>query len=480
MMRVFLLLLLSTVYSGNAYAYLDPASGNALATFFVAVFGSTVYFFKTLYYKIFARSNYKAQSVIGNKDKDSATDSPFIFSEGKMYWGTFRPIVEEFIRRKIHFRYITLDIHDPGLTIDSQYMDSKRITKGKLGFAKIAELESPVMLSTTPNIGSEGYPMPRPVGVKNLVHVFHALVDVSCYRKGSLDFYDSVLLVGEHEIESIRLVEAARGLSAKELIVAGLPCMDDLGRQKPELEATGLSEVDTFKTVLVAPSWGAKGCFTEYGTDFVKILSRAGYKVIIRLHPHSFIFEPESVARWRLETEGLENVSWDHEAQGTNAMSQADVLISDASSIRFDFAFLYEKPVVSLEIPAESRSIFESDYMGFTWADTMVEKIGVRVNSENLNDIDEIVGNAITSFTTESLGDLRNRYVANFGRSATAVVDYLEQQADLLSLTTEQLISRRRIEELEWQVVELRNRLSQVDQTGQLSQLNFVPSEQHS
>ena len=477
-MRVFLILLLSTVYSGNANAYLDPASGNALATFFIAVFGSTVYFFKTLYYKIFARSHYKGQTVIGNKDRDFSTDSPFIFSEGKMYWGTFKPIVEEFIRRKVYFRYITLDIHDPGLTIDSQYMDSKRITKGKLGFAKIAKLESPVMLSTTPNIGSEGYPMPRPVGVKNLVHVFHALVDVSCYRKGSLDFYDSVLLVGEHEVEPIRLVEAARGLSAKELIVAGLPCMDDLGRQKSNLIEPGLSEVGALKTVLVAPSWGAKGCFTEYGTDFIKILSRAGYKVIIRLHPHSFIFEPESAARWRLETEVLENVSWDNAAQGTNAMSQADVLISDASSIRFDFAFLYEKPVVSMEIPVGSRSIFESDYMDFTWADTMVEEIGVRVNSENLNDIDKVVDDAISSFTTESLGSLRNRYVANFGSSAIAVVDYLEQQAELLSLTAEQRVLRRRFEELEGQVVELQNQLNQVNQTGQLSQLNFVPSEQ--
>lgn len=476
MTRAVLLLLLSAVYTGNAHAYLDPASGNALASFFIAVFGSAVFFFKSLYYKIISRSSVKVQRNSVAK-LDSVAQMPLLFSEGKMYWATFRPIIEEFIRRKIHFRYITLDVHDPALTIDNEFMHSKRMPKDNLGFAKLARLEAPVMLSTTPNIGSEGYPMPRPAGVKNLVHVFHALVDVSCYRKGSLDFYDSVLLVGEHEGKSIRLVEAARELPAKELIVAGLPCLDDLGRQKAELSGTSPSAVDALKTVLVAPSWGAKGCFTEYGTDFVKTLSRAGYKVIIRLHPHSFIFEPESAARWRLETEVLENVSWDDEAQGTNAMSQADILISDASSIRFDFAFLYEKPVVSLEIPAESRSIFESDYMEFTWADTMVEEIGVRVNSENLSDIVKIVGDATSTFTTQSLGDLRNRYVANFGHSANAIVDYLEEQAELLSLTAEQLVSRKRIEELEGQIVELQNRLSQAND-GSL--LNLVPLEQQS
>ena len=462
MMRLFILLLLSAAYPINAHAYLDPASGNALASFFIALFGSTIFFFKTLYYKIFTRSSYKIKP---SKGLDDASQMPLLFSEGQMYWATFRPIVEEFIGKQIHFRYITLDVHDPALAIDNDYMHSKRISKDKLGFAKLAELESSVMLSTTPNIGSEGYPMPRPIGVKNLVHVFHALVDVSCYRKGSLDFYDSVLLVGEHEVKSIRLVEAARGLVAKELIVVGLPCMDDLYKQKQELMVGSAIETDAIKTVLVAPSWGNKGCFTEYGTDFVKTLSSAGYKVIIRLHPHSFIFEPESVDRWRLETHELENVSWDDQTHGTHAMSQADILISDASSIRFDFAFLYEKPVVSLEIPRESRSIFESDYMDVTWADTMVEEIGIKVKSETISEIDKIVNDTISSFTTEALGGLRTRYVANFRHSSIAIVQYLERQAELLSLTSEQLVSRQKFEKLEGQIDELRDQLSRISHT---------------
>jgi len=457
MFRIFVLLLFSAGYSREAYAYLDPASGNALASFFIAVFGSAVFFLKTLFYKIFAHSSYKTQS---NKNLGVDSNMPVLFSEGEIYWATFRPIVEEFIRRKIHFRYITLDVHDPALAIDNDCMHSKRISKNKLGFTKLAGLEAPVMLSTTPNIGSEGYPMPRPEGVKNLVHVFHALVDVSCYRKGSLDFYDSVLLVGEHEAESIRLVESARGLSAKELIVAGLPCLDDLDRQKEELCKDRLTGGDALTTVLVAPSWGSKGCFTEHGTDFVKTLSRSGYKVIIRLHPHSFIFEPGSVDKWRLETQELDNVSWDDEAQGTIAMSQADILISDASSIRFDFAFLYEKPVLSLEIPRESRSTFESDYMDATWADTMVEEIGVGVTSENLTVIDEIVKDTISSFATEAFSGLRNRYVDNFRYSSVVIVEYLEHQAKLLSLTADQLVSRRSIEQLEGQVDEDRSQLS--------------------
>ena len=387
---------------------------------------------------------------------------PLIFSEGKTYWTTFRPIVEEFINQKTHFRYVTLDVHDPGLTIDSEYMHAKRFSKNRLGFAKLAKLRSPVMLSTTPNIGSDEYPMKRPAGVQNLVHVFHAMVDLSCYRKGSLDFYDSVLMTGAHEKSSIRMVEKARNLKEKELIVAGLPCLDDLYRQKKELVFENRSDDKSFKTVLVAPSWGAKGCFSEYGTNFVKKLSKAGYHVIIRLHPHSYTFEPDAVERWQTQTENCQNVVWDDHTFGTQAMARADILISDASSIRFDFVFLYKKPVISLTISRQSRSIFEGDYIPETWADSMSDKIGSVVNKDNIHMIDQVVQETITGFSPTRLVDLRGRCVANFGNSAPAITAYLNRQAEILSLTPEQRSLKQQLDELKNEIIDLREQLNHV------------------
>ncbi|MFK7863749.1 MAG: CDP-glycerol glycerophosphotransferase family protein [Pseudohongiellaceae bacterium] len=441
------------LYSNTSFAYLDPASGNAVASFFIALFGSAVFFFKSLFYKIVSRSpaTSKASKLSGLDFK-----TPIIFSEGKTYWTTFRPIVEELLKREIEFRYITLDVRDPALLIDSPYMDSKLVSKNRLGFAKIAQMQGPVMISTTPNIGSEGYPLNRPVNVANLVHVFHALVDLSCYRKGSLDHYDSVLLAGEHEVDAVRKVERARQLpNPKQLVVAGLPCLDDLSRQKEELVLDKSSNTSQLKTVLIAPSWGNKGCFTEYGTGFIKVLSDAGFAVIIRLHPHSFVFEPDCVEKWRTETGSLANVVWDNETFGTQAMTTADILISDASSIRFDFAFLYEKPVISLEIPAQSRDIFESDYMEHTWADTMVDKIGSGANRQELSTIDKLVASTLEQFSAQSLAGLREEYVANFGSSATVIADYLVEQAEFHSTSKLERAQQAKFEALESRIEEL-------------------------
>ncbi|CAH1202368.1 conserved exported hypothetical protein [Candidatus Nitrotoga sp. BS] len=455
---VMLVVLLAAMVPENAYAYIDPASGNAIASFFIALFGSAIFFLKTLFYKIFSRSSSETKLGNGNKGEQPMA---VLFSEGKTYWTTFRPIVEELINQKIHFRYITLDVHDPGLEIDSVFMHSKRVQKSRLGFAKIANIESPVMLSTTPNIGSVGYPMNRPARVKNLVHVFHAMVDLSCYRKGSLDFYDTVLMTGAHEEHYIRLVEKARKLKNKSLIVVGLPCLDDLNRQKKEAELSIDSKKLTEKTVLVAPSWGAKGCFSEYGTDFVKTLAAANYRVIIRLHPHSYIFEPDSVESWFAQTKDLKNVIWDSNPFGTHVMSQADILISDASSIRFDFAFLYQRPVITLPISQQSRSIFESDYMPETWADTMSEKIGVTVNSDRLHIIDQVVEETISHFTSEKLEELRDTSVANFGNSAFAIVAHLNQQVELLSMTAGERSLKQQVDTLKNEMADLRKRLNQ-------------------
>jgi hypothetical protein len=279
------------------------------------------------------------------------------------------------------------------------------------------------------------------------------MVDLSCYRKGSLDFYDAVLLTGAHEEKAVRKVENARQIKAKNLVVAGLPCLDDLHRQKQECFSTKEDNIRT--TVLVAPSWGAKGCFTEYGTSFIKTLSFAGYNVIIRIHPHSNIFEPESVKKWQLETKNLENVTWDSNLCGTQAMSQADILVSDTSSIRFDFVFLYNKPVITLNIPEESREIYESAYMEKTWADTMSEKIGSVMSLENIVNIDNVIKETVEKYPENKLESLREGIVANFEKSSSVIVDYLLNKASILSLTFEEREARDELEKVKMQLVGL-------------------------
>ena len=46
----------------------------------------------------------------------------------------------------------------------------------------------------------------------------------------------------------------------------------------------------------------------------------------------------------------LPNVHWDESKDPLNSFSKASLLISDTSSIRFDFSFLTLRPVITLKI----------------------------------------------------------------------------------------------------------------------------------
>ena len=402
------------VYSGPAYAYLDPGSGSALVGVITATLGSLWYAVKTFYYSL-------ARSKATDSYSVSQTDSLVILSEGRVYWGTFRPLVEELIKQKIPFRYRTLDLHDPALTIESQYMQSKLLSLNNFSLTALRKIEAPVMIATTPNIGCEEYPISKPQYVDNLMHVFHHVGDISVYRKNSLDHYDSVILAGEFQRQSIQALEQLRGLPSKSLIALGLPYLDDLCANRPSFEPTASERT----TILIGSSWGNKGCLRTYGTEFIRALTAAGFNLIIRPHPQSFIHEPEFIEQCKRETAG-QFVKWDEEISPSKAMHESQLLISDTSSLRFDYAFLYEKPIISLEVPKEKLVDFEAEALNETWYDQATEKIGISANAETICDIADIVRRLLSSNTSKDLVQFRDETLVNFGNSAPHIVDYIK------------------------------------------------------
>ena len=403
-------------------SYLDPGSGSALIGTVIALAGAILYSAKSVIYR-----------WVKGKDitKDNGSDDTIvIFSEGKNYWGTFRPVVNELIQRKIHFRYYSLDLFDPALAIESPYMHSRLFDKNShSSFIKLSKIKASVMLATTPNIGNPGYPLKRLEGVSQLIHVFHAFADISAYHKGSLDNYDAVIMVGDHQIEPIRSVEKARGLNPKELISMGLPYIDDqyaiLGDKKNPASAE--------KTVLVASSWGEKGCLREYGIDFIKDLAGSGFNVIIRPHPQSYITELKFINDCMAQTKECKNIRWDSSTIGGKAMQESDILVSDTSSIRFDYAFLYGKPVITLNIPRERQDAYESVYMERIWTDDAGERIGEVVDANNIDKLSAIISSVLSDNTVQNLEQYRDEVITNFGCSSESIVEFLiKKNTDVL------------------------------------------------
>ena len=455
---VFWTILALIIFSPPAHAYLDPASGNALFSVFIAIIGFGIYIFKTIYYKTLgrtsSRSNNNSKLSIDNKKMFNTNNEGLVlFSEGKQYWGTFRPIIDELISEKVHFKYYTTDVEDPALHIDNQYMESKLFSASRRGYKKIENVVASVMLSTTPNIGCRNYLFKRPTYVTNLVHVFHAMDNIQDYLVGSLDYYNTVIMVSEKERSQIRTVEKKRNLAEKHLISLGLPYLDDM---YSKLDNDQIYNNLGKPIVLIAPSWGAKSCLNIYGIEFIKSLSKSGYDVIIRLHPHSYKFEMDKVKTWEYELEKFDNITWDRDNIAGKSMLKSSVMISDKSSVRLDYAFLYKKPVITIKIPKENRPGYEFHYLDKEWDDELSLKIGCVINSIELPDICNIVKDTLDNFSSENLVTLRNSWITNFGESSKHIVSFLKEQVKESNLTSIEKELYKRVEDLEEEVKKLR------------------------
>ncbi len=399
----------------SAYAYLDPGSGNALIYLVISLLGTLVYFAKNIYYKILGKSN---KNINISQEIGDEHNKILIFSEGKTYWLTFKPIIDAFIEKKVPFSYVSMDIHDPALTIDSPYMLSKYVGSGSSAFAKIANRSALVMLSTTPNIGCPNFPMPRPKNVQCLAHVCHAIGDIAMYHKGSLDHYDAVLMTGDHILESVRTLEKLRNLPAKECISLGLPYFDVLAKNIVKKEK--LSENPT---ILLAPSWGDKSCIRLCGTDFIHEIAKANYNLIIRPHPHSYKAEPEFLEKLKVEFSQYKNILFDNDIDPSASFQKADVLISDKSNVRFDFALLYERPVISIDAPVKDLEQYEYADLGKCFEDSVQEELGAVIYPTGKFDILALIKESLEK-PSSHFAAFREKYVANFPHAGKAIADW--------------------------------------------------------
>lgn len=414
MVRFFLLLFIFTPIS--AFAYLDPGTGNVIINIFVGGIVAIFFSIKGLFYYITKRKEEKDVS------DEKVVKDIVLFSEGKIYWATFKPIIEALVANKVKFRYYTLDIEDPALTIENDFITPKFLGDGVFSLFRWYQIKADILLSTTPNIGTPGYPLKRHDSVKRLVHVFHSINDISAYEKGSLDHYDEVILVGNFQEKSIRQIEKTRDMPEKKLISLGLPYLDELVENKTEQNKT-----DETNTVLIGSSWGSKGCLQSYGTEFIKKIAFAGYHVIVRPHPQSLKTENHLLTKYKKELKNFSNVIWDETISPSPSMNSADILISDTSSIRFDFSFVYEKPVITLDIKSEEMPGYEREDLDEIWTDTASTEIGFVIERENIENIASYVERALTEFSNDKISVFRDSTVKNYGECGKHIAEYISK-----------------------------------------------------
>lgn len=399
----------------SAYAYLDPGTGSMLLSVCIGVLSSAWFLLQKI-------PNIVRGLVFKATGKTSFLEHKHIviYGESANYWGTFRPLLEEFGRRGEPVEYLTSSENDPCFSANlPACVTCRHIGKGNTAFTVLNFLKADALVLTTPGVGV--LQIRRSKGVSKYIHVLHSIGDIHYYKLFSFDYYDAVICNCDPQIKSLRFLESLRGTLPKELPIAGVPYLDGLVARRSEMGEIRPRD----NCVLIAPTWGRLSMFTRYGSAVPRILAEAGFDVILRPHPQSYISDVKLMERMENQLAGYKNIVWDKNPDGFASLTRAQVMISDYSSVVFDFSFVFERPVIMLLNEDQEPDGFEAfDIPHERWGTTVLKDIGIPLTAPDLERLPALVRHlAGEKDWPERIRKVRDAYVANFGCAARPVVD---------------------------------------------------------
>ena len=396
--------------------YIDPGTGSMLFTILIGVISAGIYGIRGFFMKLKYSSK---ESVKENKDV-----IPYvIFSDSKRYWNIFKLICDEFEKREIPLTYYTMSEDDPALSFDYKYVNREFIGDGNGAFARMNFLKADVVLSTTP--GLDVYQWKRSKDVKCYVHIPHSVDDLTGYRMFGLDYYDAVLLSGNHISDEIRELEKLRNLPTKDIQIVGLTYFDELAekiRNNPRKE-------NDKPVILLAPSWGPSSILNRYGSKAIDALIGTGYKIVVRPHPQSKTSEKAMLDSLMAKYPDLE---WNFDNDNFDILNRADLLISDFSGVIFDFALVFGKPIIYAD------TSFDKDPYDAWWLDEemwkfkVLPELGRQLKESDLNNIKHLLDECLKSKSIkENIEKVKDECWYHRGESAKYIVDYMVSRREV-------------------------------------------------
>ena len=403
------------------FLYIDPGTGSMLFSIVIGAAATLFFLAKAAWLK--AKLFFSGRSAKDGAVQDASYKPYAIYSEGKNYWNTFKPVCDEFEARKIPLAFFTSAKDDPCFDQGYQYVKAEFIGEGNAAFARLNMLSAGILLSTTP--GLNVYQWKRSRNVKRYAHVLHMTNDATTYRLFGLDYYDAVLLTGDYQKKDLQYLEEARGVAKKDLVTVGCAYLDVLAQKMDGVP----EEKEHPFTVLVSPSWGEVGVLKRYGEKLLDPLSKSGWRIIVRPHPQSKKSEADMLERLEARYKDCPNVEWDYERDNIYSLKKADIMISDFSGIIFDYTFLRDKPVMYVKAGMNLMPYDAYDLPGHgenLWQFETLKKIGLELNESQFDNIKEVIQNASDSAELAA-GRKRSKKEAwmEIGRAGKNIADYM-------------------------------------------------------
>ena len=319
------------------------------------------------------------------------------YSEGSGYYKYFESLIDWLLgHTNLNIHYVTNDPKDQIFEISK---DKTRIKPYYIGAVKIIPLmmkmDADMVIMTTPDIGK--YQIKRSYVKRDVEYIYmtHGVSSVHmCLRQGAFDNYDTIFVVGPYQIDEHRKTEELYNLKKKTLVKSGYMLLDTLFSQYEHDKAEIINRKKNCPAkILIAPSYHNGNILESCIDELIVQCCAPGRQVVVRPHPrfvsHQSAKMQGILAKYRTRPEC--ELKFEMDFKSNSSIYESDIVISDWSSISYEFSFTTRKPCIIIDTPMKVINP-EWQKLGIEPADIwMRDEVGALVKMDALDTVNEIV-----------------------------------------------------------------------------------------
>ncbi len=204
-----------------------------------------------------------------------------------------------------------------------------------------------------------------------------------CTRKGAYDNFDTLFSSGPFMTNEVRATERVYGLKAKNLVPSGYIFFDTLFRQyESEVKQVSCS----LKRILVAPSHQEDNILDSCLDDLLNAICGSDRLVVVRPHPQYIRRNPARIQTLLERYKDIigKHLQFETDFSSNSSIYTSDVLVTDWSSIAYEFSFATKKPCLFVNT---KMKVINPEYtkIGLEPTDiTFRDKVGVSVEKNEM------------------------------------------------------------------------------------------------
>ena len=348
------------------------------------------------------------------------------YSEKNGFYKYFQNIIETLLEKSdVVINYITSDPNDKVFEMESERFKPYYIGENKL-IVLMMKMEADIVVMTTPDL--ESFHIKRSLVRKDneYIYVPHDVNSPNLtFRKEALDHFDTIFSSGPLCTKEIRKREEKNRLPEKRIIEWGSGVIDNMIRSYDAMD----QREKAVREILIAPSWQKDNILSSCIEEILENLEGHGYRIIVRPHPQFVRHDADRLEylRGKFHMDERDDMEMQTDFSSNSTVYQADIVITDWSSIAFEYSFATLKPSLFINTPMK---IMNEDYeeLGITPIDIELRsRSGKSVDLEQLETLPKVVDELLNNnaFSKESLEKIRNEYIYQIGHSGEVGAEYI-------------------------------------------------------